>query len=261
MATASSKAITFSLIMFMVRVSLFCCCLGVRAIGGERGEDCPDRSIIYKASRNIQSPIRLKIIHHRNRKRQSPGRWRGEAAGCGAIWGDERLETRPPFKGGRAVAASRSLHVRRWAGRRQGGRAKQGGSAGRSCRSGRQATGPCSDAAPGRWLHMEECRFGERGPATHRSIGEVVLRRSEFKCENTKVSCKTCNSLRLDLNQNGRQIAPTAVSFQRFGVAQLAATVRPLRACCIMATRSTSASATVRASATHLLSTEVRPLL
>ncbi len=127
MATASSKAITFSLIMFMVRVSLFCCCLGVRAIGGERGEDCPDRSIIYKASRNIQSSIRLKIIHHRNRKRQSPGRWRGEAAGCGAIWGDERLETRPPFKGGRAVAASRSLHVRRWAGRRQGGRAKQGG--------------------------------------------------------------------------------------------------------------------------------------
>ncbi len=127
MATASSKAITFSLIMFMVRVSLFCCCLGVRAIGGERGEDCPDRSIIYKASRNIQSSIRLKIIHHRNRKRQSPVRWRGEAAGCGAIWGDERLETRPPFKGGRAVAASRSLHVRRWAGRRQGGRAKQGG--------------------------------------------------------------------------------------------------------------------------------------
>ena len=127
MATASSKAITFSLIMFMVRVSLFCCCLGVRAIGGERGEDCPDRSIIYKASRNIQSSIRLKIIHHRNRKRPSPGRWRGGAAGCGAIWGDERLETRPPFKGGRAVAASRSLHVRRWAGRRQGGRAKQGG--------------------------------------------------------------------------------------------------------------------------------------
>ena len=216
MATASSKAITFSLIMFMVRVSLFCCCLGVRAIGGERGEDCPDRSIIYKASRNIQSPIRLKIIHHRNRKRQSPGRWRGEAAGCGAIWGDERLETRPPFKGGEgggrvSFAACPAL------GRTETGREGQaGGSAGRSCRSGRQATGPCSDAAPGRWLHMEECRFGERGPATHRSIGEVVLRRSEFKCENTKVSCKTCNSLRLDLNQNGRQIAPAAVSFQRF---------------------------------------------
>ena len=100
MATASSKAITFSLIMFMVRVSLFCCCLGVRAIGGERGEDCPDRSIIYKASRNIQSPIRLKIIHHRNRKRQSPGRWRGEAAGCGAIWGMSGLRRGHLLRGG-----------------------------------------------------------------------------------------------------------------------------------------------------------------
>ena len=258
MATASSKATTFSLIMFMVRVSLFCCCLGVRAIGGSWGEDCPDRSIIYKASRNFQSPKRLKIIHHRNRKRQSPG---VGAACCGPIRGMSGLRRGHLLRGGRAVAASRSLHVRRWAGRRQGGRAKQGGSAGRSCRSGRQATGPCSDAAPWRWLRMGECRFGERGPATHRSDGEVVLRRPEFKCENTKVSCKGCNDLPPRRNQNGRQIAPAAVSVQRLGLPQLAATVRPLRACCIMATRSTSASAAVRASATHLLSTEVRPLL
>ena len=112
----------------LIRMVLFPVMLwfgGPAGFRGERGQ--PGLRTICELPRNFQSLIRLKIIHHRNRKRQSPGRWRGEAAGCGAIWGDERLETRPPVKGGRAVAASRSLHVRRWAGRRQGGRAKQGG--------------------------------------------------------------------------------------------------------------------------------------
>ena len=258
MATASSKATTFSLIMFMVRVSLFCCCLGVRAIGGSWGEDCPDRSIIYKASRNFQSPKRLKIIHHRNRKRQSPG---VGAACCGPIRGMSGLRRGHLLRGGgRWPRLVRCMSGAAPDGDRAGGPSR-GGSAGRSCRSGRQAPGPCADAAPWRWLRMEECRFGERGQATHRSDGEVVLRRPEFKCENTKVSCKGCNDLPPRRTQNGRQIAPAAVSVQRLGLPQLAATVRPLRACCIMATRSTSASAAVRASATHLLSTEVRPLL
>ena len=57
MATASSKAITFSLIMFMVRVSLFCCCLGVRAIGGGEGRGLPG------PKHHIQSFAQYSIAH------------------------------------------------------------------------------------------------------------------------------------------------------------------------------------------------------
>lgn len=116
MTTASRKATAFSLIIRMVVVPCFVVVgePGRSAEGGERG-DRPGLSIIYTVARNFQSLKRLKIIHQRNRKRQSPGAFRGRegdperGGGCLGVGSSRRGHQ---FRGGRAVAASLSLRVR-----------------------------------------------------------------------------------------------------------------------------------------------------
>lgn len=133
MTTASRKATAFSLIR-MVGVSLFCCGWGAGAIaeGGERGNR-PGLSIIYTAARNFQSQKRLKIIRHRNRKRQSPA---GRLGAASSRRGHQ-------FRGGSAVAASLSLLAGAEARAMTGRRASSGGERWPVLPVGRRATGTC----------------------------------------------------------------------------------------------------------------------
>lgn len=183
----------------------------------------------------------MKIIHHGNRKTQSSG---GFAVGKSA-----QLETRPPVQGGRAVTASLSLHVRRSGRTMSGQRGQRGGRASHFCLPSRRAIQAVFGFDCQAIESLRICRIGE----------EARPDRLEIKW------CPT------PLNSNAKTLSLVAAIAtkrppKRFGgrltsflaVAQLAATVRPLRACSA-ATRSTSAKAMVRASVTHLLSTDVRP--
>ena len=121
-------------------------------------------------------------------------------------------------------------------------------------------SGRFQPAIAGRWSRSEAAGIRERGPAGHRLWDEMVFDCIELKCENAKFDCMFCNnSWRANKTAAGSLRRPFAiVSAILAERPQLAATARPLRAS-LAATRSTSASATVRASATHLSSITLRP--
>lgn len=165
------------------------------------------------------------------------------------------------FRGGGVVAASRSLHAAvRGAGGDGGTAGRGGGGRAVPAASGRRAIGPCSACNCRAMIVFTDDRDGERGPVAHRLEREVVFDAIEFKCENAKFSCMKRNISRL----NRREAA--AGSLRRplgkllplcRNVVQFAATARPVRTSAA-ATRSTSASAAMRASATHCLSSVLR---
>lgn len=102
------------------------------------------------------------------------------------------------------------------------------------------------------------CRNGERGARRASRDGYLVFDGIEFKCENAKVSCMVCNLNRRVKRKRPPDFSDGRLHYQTVVVAQLAATARPRRASAA-ATRSTSARAATRASATHFSSTTVRP--
>lgn len=178
----------------------------------------------------------------------------------GLAHGDgQPLETRPPMIGGGGLAAaSRVLLARPFRRGTRRGQEGQGGEAAVRAGSGRLTDQPFS---AWRCLAMAPhggCRDGERGARRASRDGYLVFDGIECKCENANVSCMDCN-----LNARVKCKRPPDFSggrlcFQMLVAAQLAATARPLRAAAA-ATRSTSASAATRASATHFWSTTVRP--
>ncbi len=178
----------------------------------------------------------------------------------GLAHGDgQPLETRPPMIGGGGLAAaSRVLLARPFRRGTRRGQEGQGGEAAVRAGSGRLTDQPFS---AWRCLAMAPhggCRDGERGARRASRYGYLVFDGIECKCENANVSCMDCN-----LNARVKCKRPPDFSggrlcFQMLVAAQLAATARPLRAAAA-ATRSTSASAATRASATHFWSTTVRP--
>ncbi len=245
--TASSKATAFSMIMVMVQVSLFLLLFGNPGSRGGRG-GCPSLSTIYKAARNFQSLARLKIIHHRNRKRQSvmvgSGGAARDAASCSGGEG-----------GGRVSFAA--CPAERPDGDRAGG-PSEGGELGPLLPVGRRAGGPCSVSAAGRWAPRGK-------PGLERGARHRIARLRKWCSIKSNSNAKMPNLLAFlaakSLPQLDTKRPPDRSSgllFQTHDRDQLAATLRPLRAWS-EATRSTSASAAARASATHLLSTAGRP--
>lgn len=120
---------------------------------GERRNDRPGLSIIYKEARNFQSQRWLKIIHHRNRKTQ----WISVSAARDAA----------VVSGGEVTTASLSLHARPC---RRGRGGPEPASEGESCRpaAGRRATGSFATSIAGRCILAEAPGWrGDR--ARHRS--------------------------------------------------------------------------------------------
>ena len=178
----------------------------------------------------------------------------------GLAHGDgQPLETRPPMIGGEVWRPRLACCLPGHFGGAPGeSRRAKGGEAAVRAGSGRLTDQPFS---AWRCLAMAPhggCRDGERGARRASRDGYLVFDGIECKCENANVSCMDCN-----LNARVKCKRPPDFSggrlcFQMLVAAQLAATARPLRAAAA-ATRSTSASAATRASATHFWSTTVRP--
>lgn len=203
---------------------------------------------IYIRPRNFQSRMRLKRIHHRNRKRQSLTRKRATFGGSrrghhlrGEGWWPRLLCCMPGFAPG---------------GDRAGGPSEGGGwpllpgrQAGKRAVFGYRLPGDGS---------MRICRL-ERG-ARHRTAHDEkwCCVPSTSNAKTPKKVARNATVVRVALKTHGRRTAPTAVAYQSLVSDQLAATVRPLRASSA-ATRSTSASAAVRLSVRHLLSIAGRP--
>lgn len=244
--TASRKATAFSLIMRMVLVPCFVVVGSPgNPRGGERGLPGPEQHIF----RCTQFSITVSIENNSSAqsKKAMIG---GIAAGCGSRRG--RL-----FRGGRLAAASLSL--RAWRKRRamtvhddlaRGGRAR------RSCRPAGGQWGRIRPRLPGNASLRTEGGVGEEAPRCIAWAASGVRKRT-IQMRKHQFELRQMQQLIMRRTQSGRRIAPAAASITR-ACAQLAATV-PLLRPCMATTRSTSASAAVRASATHLASTAGRP--
>lgn len=159
------------------------------------------------------------------------------------------------FRGGRRWPRLFRCMPARGAGSDRSGGPARGGGAGQSFQSaGGQ---PDRSACVAGNASLRICAELERRLRAASLDGQVVVRRIEFKCENTNPGCADCNKLRCIPRKTAAGSLRRPLHFQRLDVAQLAATSRPLR-WRRAATRSTSARAAVRPSATHLLSTAER---
>lgn len=172
---------------------------------------------------------------------------------------ERQLETRPPVQGGgRVVAASLLLRVRpmRQTVTRRNGRARGGELA---APAGRQASRStvfglvCLTVAPAR--EMTGMERGARNRTVQGRKWCSIEPNSNAKTPILVARFATLIALSPTKRPSNRS---DGLSFQGLAGAQLAETLRPLRASAD-ATRSTSARATVRASAMHLLSTGARP--
>lgn len=144
------------------------------------------------------------------------------------------------------------------AGRPALSRQPKGGEAAVGTGSGRRAEEPCSTWLCRAMAPHGGCRGGERGARRASRERHLVFDAIECKCENTKVSCMDCNLTWRVKRKRPPDFSDGRPCFQEVVRAQLAATARPARASAA-ATRSTSASAAVRASATHFSSRVLRP--
>lgn len=252
MTTASRKATAFSLI----RMVGFPCFVvvgepGRSAEGGERRPPRPAHHIHMFAQYSIS---------HETENNSSPQSKKAITRAAGMAFGAAgseagQLETRPPVQGGGGGGRVSFAACRRVARAVTGEEGQRGGRAGQSFQSaGGQ---PDRSACVAGNASLRICAELERRLRAASLDGQVVVRRIEFKCENTNPGCADCNKLRCIPRKTAAGSLRRPLHFQRLDVAQLAATSRPLR-WRRAATRSTSARAAVRPSATHLLSTAER---
>jgi hypothetical protein len=187
----------------------------VRVAGRSRGEGAPRPHRIWEATRNFQSFIRLKVIHHRNREMQFIAEGRASSRRGHHFRG--RGGGRVSF----AACRARSRAV-------TGKQGSAGGTAGQSSRSAGGQHGHRRPMLPSN-ESLQTCAGLERRPDAAFIKQQVGMRRRHFKCENTKLTCINCNKLRcISCNLPLRARAAT--------------------------TQSTSASGATWPSATHVLS-------
>ena len=174
----------------------------------------------------------------------------GIAAGCGSRRG--RL-FRGGEVGGRVSFAAGLAQAPGNDGSRRPG---EGGRARRSCRPAGGQWGRIRPRLPGNASLRTDGGVGEEAPRCIAWAASGVRKRT-IQMRKHQFELRQMQQLIMRRTQSGRRIAPAATSITR-ACAQLAATV-PLLRPCMATTRSTSASAAVRASATHLASTAGRP--
>lgn len=103
-------------------------------------------------------------------------------------------------RGGGRVSFAASPHAC-GAGNRRGRMAGRGERRGDPAGSGRLADGPCLACDCRAMSQYENAGIGERSPAAHRLGSKLVFNCVEFKCENTKHNCVSCNSIAYAPNQ------------------------------------------------------------